>query len=166
MPASVWMSLYLGSEWALVDQSTTSYISASDLIDRVGEAVAGQLTTEAGLTPDETKVGKVAEEAEGEVNGYLARLYAVPVDLSAYPELAATLRGKVLDIAVFRLFALRPPVPEEYKLLWEAAVKWLALVSKGEIVLPASTRLTSTAATKPMAMSCSSENDMNRENRL
>ncbi len=143
-----------------------AYITTQNLIDRVGSTKAAQLTTDSGSTPDSALLAEVTAEAEGEVNGYLARRYAVPVDLTAHPELAATLRGKTLDIAVYRLHVRRPPVPDAHKDIYDSAIKWLTAVSKGEIVLPAATTPPSGTADSPVAEWFSSENDVTRENML
>ena len=90
-----------------------AYIVNQDIIDRVGNAKAAQLTTDSGSVPSQTVLDEVRESAEGEANGYLARRYATPVDLSAHADLAGTLKGFVLDIAVYRLMSRRPPVGDD-----------------------------------------------------
>ena len=87
-----------------------SYIVNQDIIDRVGQSAALQLTTESGSTVDQDVLTEVRQSAEGEANGYLAKRYAVPVNLSTHADLAATLKGFTLDIAVYRLMSRRQPV--------------------------------------------------------
>ena len=126
-----------------------AYIVQSDLETRVGTARLGQLTAETGSTPDATAVAEIMASAEGEVNGYLARRHAVPVDLSAHPDLAATLKGYCLDIAAYRAFSRRPPVAEDVSKARGNAIEWLKAVSEGKIVLPAAATPASTNADDP-----------------
>ncbi len=148
-------ALYLGSELALMSDLpfystvTGMYVSVSEIVNRVGLATAAQLSADSGETPDETLILSVIQEAEAEVNGYLAARYRVPVDLTAHPELNAALRGRATDIALWRLFARRPPVPDEYEKLYKSAKEWLTMVAKGEIPLPATATPAATTSKEP-----------------
>ena len=126
-----------------------AYIVNQDIIDRVGNDTAVQLTSETGTTVITAVVDEVRLSSEGEVNGYLAKRYAVPVDLTAHADLAATLKGYTLDIAVFRLHKRRPPVDKDIRASRDDAIKWLMGIVKGEIVLPASVTPASTTSDDP-----------------
>jgi phage gp36-like protein len=126
-----------------------AYIVNQDIIDRVGNDAAVQLTTDSGAAVDTDVLDEVRESAEGEVNGYLARRYAVPVDLTTHTDLAATLKGFTLDVAVYRLHARRPPVSESIRELRTDAIKWLTAVSEGKVVLPAEVTPASTTSDDP-----------------
>ena len=126
-----------------------AYIVNQDIIDRVGGDAAAQLTTDTGGLVDGAVLDEVRESAEGEVNSYLARRYAVPVDLSAHADLAATLKGFTLDVAVYRLMVRRPPAPETHRTARDDAIKWFTQISEGKIVLPASVTPASTTADDP-----------------
>lgn len=128
-----------------------AYIVNDDIVDRVGSATAAQLSADSGDTPDSDVLTEVRNSAEGEVNGYLAVRYAVPVDLSAHADLTATLKGFALDVAVYRLYGRRSPVPENVRRMRDDAIAWLTKVSKGEIVLPAAATPASTTANQPTA---------------
>ena len=52
-----------------------SYIVNQDIIDRVGNERAAQLTTDSGTTPDQTVLDRIREDSEGEVNRH-DRLHA------------------------------------------------------------------------------------------
>lgn len=140
-----------------------AYIVNQDIIDRLGTAKAAQLTAETGATPSTTVLDEIRLSSEGEVNGYLARRYAVPVDLTTHADLAATLKGFTLDVAVYRAHGRRPPVPEAAKDSYESAKEWLLRVSEGKIVLPAAVTPASTTSDKPMAASGGSPQISSRE---
>ena len=141
-----------------------SYISNQDIIDRVGSATALQLTTDSGVdTIDPDVLTEARQSAEGEANGYLGRRYAVPVNLTAHADLAATLKGFTLDIAVYRLMNRRQPVAEGHKTARDDAIRWLQLVAEGKIVLPAASTPASTTSDDPTGTWGSSDQAMTRE---
>lgn len=126
-----------------------SYIVNQDIIDRVGNDTAAQLTTDSGTTPDQTVLDKIRLNSEGEANSYLSKRYAVPVDLTAHADLAEALKGFVLDIAVYRLSLRRLPVPKDYEQARNNAIKWFERVAKGEVHLPAAVTPASTTSDDP-----------------
>ena len=137
-----------------------SYIVNQDIIDRVGNAKAAQLTTDSGSTPDSAVLDEVRKSSEGEADSYLARRYATPVDLTAHPELAATLKGFVLDIAVYRLHGRRAPVSEAHEKARDQAIEWLKQLAEGKIVLPAASTPSSTNADDPLSAWGSKEQNL------
>jgi phage gp36-like protein len=141
-----------------------SYIVNQDIIDRVGPDAAVQLTTDTGSVADSDVLDEVRKGAEGEVNGYLAKRYEVPVDLSAHADIADTLKSFTLDIAAYRLHARRGPVSEALRTSRDDAVKWLVGVAEGKIVLPASTTPASTTSDDPKPMWGGSDAAASREN--
>lgn len=141
-----------------------SYIVNQDIIDRVGNDAALQLTTDSGSVINTAVLDEVRLAAEGEANGYLAKRYDVPVDLTTHTDLAGTLKGFVLDIAVYRLASRRPPVSEAWQQGRNNAVKWFEKVSRGEIVLPAAATPASTGADDPAPTWGSADATASREN--
>ena len=128
-----------------------AYITNQDIIDRVGAAAALQLTTDPPATePDQDVLTEVAGAAEGEANGYLAKRYAVPVDLTAHADLAATLKSFVLDIAVYRLMSRRPPAAEHHEKSRSNAIEWFLRIVKGDVHLPAEVTPASTTSDDPV----------------
>jgi len=126
-----------------------SYIVNQDIVDRVGVDRAVQLSSDSGTAVNTDVLDEVRLSSEGEVNGYLAKRYAVPVDLTAHPDVAATLKGFTLDIAVFRLIARRQPVPEDVRRIHDDVLKWLIAVAKGDVNLPADAPPASATADAP-----------------
>ena len=118
-----------------------SYLSNSDIETRVGPAAYVQLTDDAGTgLANEAVVDEARAGAEGEVDTYLARRYAVPIDLTRHPELTGILKSIALDLAEHRLRLRRPPVPAEAVARRDAAIQWLKEVASGDIELPAATQ--------------------------
>lgn len=124
-----------------------AYISNADLIARVGAAAAMQLADDNGDgTADAAVLDEVRLGAEGEVNSYLGRRYAVPVDVTSRPELADMLATVTLDIAELRLRGRRPPAPEDAVRQAGSAREWLARIADGVLVLPSVTEVGANAA--------------------
>lgn len=113
-----------------------AYVVAADIDKRISTQKQAQLTAETGSTVDTAKVDEAINAAEGEANGYIAVRYVVPVDLVAFPDLEAALEGFVLDIVVYRLHLLRPPVPDDISTARNNAIAWLKLVAEGKVLLP------------------------------
>jgi phage gp36-like protein len=124
-----------------------AYATNSDVQQRIGAALYVQLTDDAGSgSADEDVVTEARAYAEAEVNSYLGRRFAVPVDVSEHAELAALLRSLTLDLAEYRLHARRAPVPADIVLKRAAAVHWLEAAARGDVVLPAAAEVSGNAA--------------------
>lgn len=124
-----------------------SYASNADIEERLGTATYIELTddTASGMA-DEDKVTEARLAAEAEIDSYLGRRFAVPIDASGQPGLAAMLKRLTLDLAEHRLRMRRPPVTEDARLQCDAALFWLGRAAKGEVVLPTTTELPSNEA--------------------
>jgi len=115
-----------------------AYITNADIELRLGGDAYVQLTDDdGGGVADEEVVNEARLGAEGEVDSYLARRFAVPVDVLAHPELKGVLASLCLDLAEYRLRARRPPVAEDVVRRRQEAVAWLEAVAGGRIELPA-----------------------------
>jgi len=140
------------------------YVTNADIEERLGGAQYVQLTDDEGTGQADTdKVDEARLGAEGEVNSYIGRRYAVPVDLSRYPELADVLRSIVLDLVEYRLHARRPPVPPDIIRKRQSALQWLERVARGEIVLPATSVVTGNTATGTVGESSTSRRIFTRD---
>jgi len=140
------------------------YIVNQDIIDRVGNTAAVELTTDSGTVVDTDVLDQVRQAADGEVDSYLARRVAVPVDTTAHPELVAILLSVTLSIAVFNLRSRRDPVPESASVERGNAIKWLQRVANGEITLPAASSPATSVSDGPVVSSGSSPATASREN--
>ena len=86
-----------------------AYVTSEQIETRLGSVPFVQLTDDAGSgSPDLAVVDAARQAAEGEADSYLARRYAVPIDVNAHGELSALLTGVVLDLVEYRLHARRP----------------------------------------------------------
>jgi phage gp36-like protein len=105
------------------------YCAKQDLIDRFGEGELIQLTdrTGAGVIND-TVLNRAINDADGEINGYLAGRYALP--LASTPPV---LTLKACDMARYYLY--EEAVPDVVKERYANAIAWLKGVAKGDISL-------------------------------
>ncbi|MHC4445640.1 MAG: gp436 family protein [Planctomycetota bacterium] len=141
-----------------------SYASNTDVEERLGSTVYVQLTDDGGTgSADEDKVAEALLGSEGQINSYLGRRYAVPVDTSGHSELAAVLKSVTLDLVEYRLHCRRPPVAEEIHRKKAAAVKWLEGIACGRSVLPASSELPGNEAEGVLGEVMGPERIMTRE---
>lgn len=114
------------------------YITNIDIAERLGGAALVQLADDNGDgTADTGVVDEARLGAEGEVNSYLARRYAVPIDVGVHPELSDLLASVALDLAEERLRSRRPPVAEDAVRRIAQTRIWLQRVAEGEVELPA-----------------------------
>ncbi|MFH0981580.1 MAG: DUF1320 domain-containing protein [Planctomycetota bacterium] len=114
-----------------------AYVTNTDVETRLGTERYVQLTDDVGSgTANPAVVDEARQGAEREADSYLARRYAVPIDLSANGELAALLATVVLDLIEHRLHGRRPPVPADVVRKRDAAVKWLERAASGAVELP------------------------------
>lgn len=114
-----------------------AYMTNSDIETRLGGAAYVQMADDDGdgvadaAVVDEARLG-----AEGEVDSYLARRFAMPIDLARHPELAGVLKSFALDLAEYRLRSRRPPIPQDAIDRHAKALAWLGRVALGTIDLP------------------------------
>ncbi len=141
-----------------------SYIVNDDIELRLGTARYVQLTDDAGTgsanaaVADEARLG-----AEGEVDSYLSRRYAVPIDLVAHPEVSGVLLSVSLDLAEYRLHARRREVPVDVIGKRDTALGWLRRVSTGDTSLPSVAELAANPAAGLGAASIGDERALSRD---
>ncbi len=140
------------------------YIANADIEERLGTAAYIQLTDDADTgSADLDKVAEARLGAEGEADSYLATRYAVPLDLSAHPDLASVLRTFVLDLAEYRLHNRRPPVPADIAGRRNAPIAWRQRVASGVVQRPAALAPLTNAAFGPPAEVAGPPREMTRE---
>ena len=141
-----------------------AYVTNNDIEERLGTAAYIQLTDDTGSgSADIDKVDEARLGAEGEVNSYLGRRYAVPIDLAAHAEVADVLKSFVLDLVEYRLHSRRPPVPGAVSSKRNQAIAWLDRVAGAEVVLPSVDPLEENPATGLAAETSSNERIFTRD---
>ena len=141
-----------------------AYVTNNDIEERLGTAAYIQLTDDTGSgSADTDKMDEARLGAEGEVNSYLGRRYAVPIDLTAHAEVADVLKSFVLDLVEYRLHSRRPPVPSAVSGKRNQAIAWLDRVAGAEVVLPSVDPLAENPATGLAAETSSDERIFTRD---
>ncbi len=128
-----------------------AYIVNQDLIDRVGNDTAAQLTTESGTVPSSSILDEVRISSEREVDSYLSRRFSTPIDTSTDADLAAFLKKLTLDLAEYRIFGRRPPVSKNKKQVYDNTITWLKGFVNGENNLPGKVTPPSTKTNDPVS---------------
>ena len=128
-----------------------AYIVNQDIIDRVGNAAAVQLTTDSGAVVDTAVLDSVREGAEREVDRYVSKRHRTPVDVSTDADLASAMKALALDVAEYKLLQRRPPIHETKQRMYDAVIKWLESFAKGEANLPGNVTPESTHTDNPIS---------------
>ncbi len=111
------------------------YATQQDLIDRFGQTELVQLTDRTNrpaTTIDETVVGRALSDADELIDGYVAKLYALP--LSSVPP---RLTKIACDIARYYLHGKAAEKDDPVWRAYNDAITWLKDVAKGLVVLEA-----------------------------
>ncbi|MCH4295571.1 DUF1320 domain-containing protein [Shewanella sp. 3B26] len=107
------------------------YATAADMVSRFGEQDLVLLTEREDSTPgaiNQPVLEQALTDASAEIDSYLAGRYQLP--LAQAPEV---LIRSCCDVARYLLLGDR--APEQVEKRYQAVVKWLTLVSKGDIQL-------------------------------
>lgn len=137
-----------------------SYATLDDLKQWLGSRVNppglyDQLTDRVDATTADDAVGQeILDAAHGEVNGWIARRYAVPVDASTDATSAQQLKGVTLNIAEYKAWASNPvrkTIPERVADNYATAVKWLTAVTSGKAALPGAAEIPAATINGPKA---------------
>ncbi|MBL8500026.1 MAG: DUF1320 domain-containing protein [Nitrosomonas sp.] len=130
-----------------------TYATQQNMIDRFGEDELIEITDRGGLgVIDSTAVNKALNDADAQINGYLAGRYTLPL-ATPVPEILERL---ACDIARYSLYESKPP--EIVDIRYRDALDQLRDVSKGRAELglsdtsnkPASTTTAQMSSTTPV----------------
>lgn len=114
-----------------------AYITAQDVVNRIGEPTALRLTTDTGSTVDTTVITAIINEVEPHVETAIRTRIGTTITQANYPADFKLIAGKVMDMVIFKLAASRrPPAPAEWKQLNDQAVAWLQEFVEGKRNLP------------------------------
>lgn len=135
-----------------------NYASTTELSARFGstEEVAFATDSTDPTTPVTAVLTEAIGAAEGEMNSYIGKRYAVPASTSD-AEVDELLTSCALDMAKFHLLNRKPGTPEQVTAQYERRVAWLKMIANGEVVLPGTTTLASTTSRNPLASWTDSE---------
>lgn len=129
------------------------YLSAQEFIDRFGEREAVQLTAEASSTTvNTTRLTQGIVDAEGVVNGYLARRFRVPLlDASTMqivePDLIKRLTGDIARYMLCSTNGVRET--EAIRNRYKDAVSDLDLIAIGKLSMGVEAALASSSSAPP-----------------
>jgi phage gp36-like protein len=114
----------------------STYCTNADVESRMTADLLAKLTDQ---TPyDSADVNDVRAQAHSEVNSYLAARYAVPVSVTAHPELAGVLQTAELDLVEYVLWKRKGQmVPPRIDRQYDRRVAWLTRIASGQAELPA-----------------------------
>lgn len=108
-----------------------TYATQQDLVDRFGAPELAELTDRAAESTgeiDDTMVTAALEEADAEINSYLAKQVATPIN-----PVPAQVKRIAVDIARYRLH--RDNVPDGVRNAYKDAVAWLTRAAAGDVSL-------------------------------
>lgn len=108
-----------------------TYSVQDDLLQQISEEELIQLTDDdrTGLV-DSSRVGRAIEDADAEINGYLAKKHTVPI--ATVPDLV---RNMSVTIAIYNLYSRRDEIPESRMKRYRDMIKLLENISKGVVTL-------------------------------
>ncbi len=113
-----------------------NYASNTDLKARFeDDAELAALTDSDDGMADEDVLTEVLEDAEAQVDGYAAKLYLVPLDVTD-TRVAGRLKSVTLDLAVWALLNRGDVVSAAKQRSYEQSLDWLVKLSKGDVQLP------------------------------
>ena len=123
------------------------YATLQDLVDRFGYEQLAQLSDrDAGAVIDEVVVSRALADADAEIDGYLAALYALPLTI-----VPALLVRMACDLARYRLFGDR--VTEQVRQLYTDAVRDLKAIAIGAIKIDGAAPLAPSSASTTIRVS-------------
>ena len=113
-----------------------AFVTAADIVTRIGNATAVQLTTDSGSVVDTALIDAIIAEVEPNVLAALRKRTSETITQADYPQTWSMVVGKVVDMVIFKLASRRPPVAEARTVAYRHAVEWLTKLTAGEIALP------------------------------
>ena len=113
-----------------------NYLTSDNFRERLSEADLIQLTDDDGVGElNDAVLAGVIATAEADVDSYLSTRYLTPVDVSTSAGVAAMLKSRALDLAVYGLYLRRGNLPEQVATVRDNCIAWLRDVSAGRVAL-------------------------------
>lgn len=117
-----------------------AYCLQADIEKLIPALELAELTAESGSTVDAAVVTEAITKADAEIDSYCQKFYTVP--FTAVP---AVVEALSVDLAIYHLYSRRSVVPDIRKYRYESAIKFLAAVAAGELLVAGATALTAPA---------------------
>lgn len=110
-----------------------SYATLTHLIDRFGEKELTELAGRSDICEiDPEPVARALEDADSEINGYLAVRYSVPVQILPSLTVPGVVVRLACDMARYRLYLYAGSVPESVQTAYDNAIKLLRDLAAGK----------------------------------
>ena len=113
-----------------------AYVTSAQIVTRLGNEAAVQLTTGSGTTVDTDLIDEIIVEVEADIDQVLQLRTSETITQSSYPKTFAMARGKAVAMTIYQLALRRPPVSDDWKSANDQAVQWLKDLAEGKIALP------------------------------
>jgi len=133
-----------------------SYATLDELKQRLGTDIYGQLTDRVnGEVADDDVGNAILDGAHGTINGFVARRFLVPVDVSTDTSLAQFLRKHTLNVAEYDAWAewpFRSEINERVKFNYQETIRVFRDIAAGKAELPGAAAIPSANVTGPSAI--------------
>lgn len=108
-----------------------SYCTQSDLLEQISESKLIQLTDDADIgSIDADVITRAIADADAEIDGYAAVRYDVP-----FSPVPVSIRKRSVDITIYNLYARRSGAPEDRRIRYNDAIRFLKDLSKGIVAI-------------------------------
>lgn len=130
-----------------------NYATTTQLIARFesSEDLAHLTNSEDTGAADTDVLDEVINDAEGQIDSYLAKRYLIPVDVDSDTVLANRMKSLTLDLAVHKLCTHGDMVSEAKQSAHDTTIDYLKELAKGTVLLPSAGALSPTATDEPAA---------------
>lgn len=120
----------------------THYCTEQDLILRYSELEIAQRTSRNGVEViDDSVLDRAQADADAEIDGYLAKRYALPLAQPFPPDLVR------IACSLTRYFLFTQGVPEDVRQAYEDSISRLKRMSSGDVVLVGAAPVSAAVAT-------------------
>lgn len=110
-----------------------AYSLQADLLEQISEDKLTQLTDDDDTgSIDSDVITRAIADADAEIDGYAGTLYDVP-----FSPVPVSIRKRSVDIAIYNLYARRKGAPEDRRIRYNDAIRFLKDLSKGIVTVGA-----------------------------
>lgn len=113
-----------------------AYVTSAQIVTRVGEPAAVQLTTDSGSTVDTDLIDAIIAEVEVDIDAVLQKRIGATITQGDYPKTFLWARGKAVDLVIFSLASRRKMVNDAWQKANDEALQALKDMAEGKINPP------------------------------